>query len=228
MEGNACLKAKLTFPSVPQNKTIESVFCWNRKGECLFWVFISCRKLPSYVISLTAGSQNGPQYSSRKIYHRGKATSFRQIHVHVLRRFIRNKIGQINYPIQHFQGKQSKPETHKYFKRRSFSKNLAEIKCLWPRRVTNKCIRTILTDHAWGKLICFPRCTKYWLQRNPIRPLQDNLKVNADLSRRLLFPSRNQMQIACLHLRNILESFNFHRSLFLRRNDLFGRNYYLA
>lgn len=160
MEGNACLKAKLTFPSVPQNKTIESVLRWNRKGECLFWVFISCRKLPSYVISLTAGSQNGPQYSSRKIYHRGKATSFRQIHVHVLRRFIRNKIGQINYPIQHFQGKQSKPETHKYFKRRSFSKNLAEIKCLWPRRVTNKCIRTILTDHAWGKLICFPCCIR--------------------------------------------------------------------
>ena len=129
MKGNACLKAKLTFPSVPQNKTIESVLRWNRKGECLFWVFISCRKLPSYVISLTAGSQNRPQYSSRKIYHQEKATSFCQ----TLRRFIRKKTGQIKYPIQHFQGKQREPETHKYFKRGSFSKNLAEIKCLWPR-----------------------------------------------------------------------------------------------
>lgn len=92
MERNACLKAKLKFPSVTQNKTIESVLRWYRKGECLFWVFISCRKLPSYVISLTADSPNGPQYSSRKIYHREKATSFRQI----LRRFIRNNQAKWN------------------------------------------------------------------------------------------------------------------------------------
>lgn len=72
-------------------------------------------------------------------------------------------------------------------------------------------ISTILTDHASGKLICFPCCSRILASEkaSQIRPLQDNLNVNVDLSSRLLFPSRNQMQIACLHLWNILESFNF-------------------
>lgn len=63
---------------------------------------------------------------SRKIYHPEKANSSCVAHGFIINKQAKRKIQNF----RHIQGKQSKPETHKYFKRGSFSKNLAEIKCL--------------------------------------------------------------------------------------------------
>lgn len=117
-------KSEIDISILPQNKTIESVLRWNRKGECLFWVFISCRKLPSSVMSLTVDSQNGLQNSSRKIYYQEKKRTV-SVYLYFVNLLERKWKRRMKYPIQHFQGKQSKSETHKYFKRGSFKQKLS-------------------------------------------------------------------------------------------------------
>lgn len=111
---------------------------------------------------------------------------------------------------QHFQGKQSKSETHKYFKRGSFQQKLSRNQVFIIEK-SNKHVHQYDTDGPrFRQTDLFPLLFKnIGFKESQIRPLQDNLNVNVDLSSRLLFPSRNQMQIACLHLWNILESFNF-------------------
>ena len=58
--------------------------------------------------------------------------------------------------IQHFQGKQSKPETHQYFKQGSFGKNVAEIECNITKMSHKRALCTVHDAQRFRQTDSFP------------------------------------------------------------------------